>query len=268
MIYVRTWDDVVHHVAAARDKGRMVSNFFPDERRVTRWCENGTFAHVECDDTTFFLRRQETFSNLYFLSTGTEALAKDVVALMGANKLGRLVVDVLGRDDMREPLETAFKDNGFNVLTTLQRMSRRTPTEKHVCESGVDVAETADAKAIHDLLTANFIAEEEQLPSLEEVHDWISTQTLLVAREGKSQDICGFVIFDLSPASLYLRYWFVAPNVRGRGIGGKLMRSMFAASANTKRQYFWVKADNENAIKRYQHYGFAFEPLKDVVLAL
>ena len=46
------------------------------------------------------------------------------------------------------------------------------------------------------------------------------------------------------------------------------MRSMFAAGSNTKRQYFWVKADNENAIKRYQHYGFAFEPLKDVVLAL
>jgi len=42
---------------------------------------------------------------------------------------------------------------------------------------------------------------------------------------------------------------------------------MFAAGSDTKRQYFWVKTDNENAIKRYQHYGFAFEPMKDVVMA-
>ena len=197
MIYVRTWDDVVHHVAVARDKGRMVSNFFPDEKRMTRWCVNGTFAYGECDDTTFFLHRQETFSNLYFLSTGTEALAKDVVAFLGANKVGRLVVDVLGRDNMREPLEAVFKDMGFNVLTTLQRMSRRTPTEEHVCENGIDVAETADAKAIHDLLTANFIAEEEQLPSFEEVQDWISTQTLLVARDGKSHVVLSSSTFLL-----------------------------------------------------------------------
>ena len=45
------------------------------------------------------------------------------------------------------------------------------------------------------------------------------------------------------------------------------MRLMFAMGANTKRQYFWVKTDNENAIKRYRHYGFEFEELKDTVLA-
>ena len=41
---------------------------------------------------------------------------------------------------------------------------------------------------------------------------------------------------------------------------------MFAAGRDTKRQYFWVKTDNDNAVKRYQHYGFQFEPMKDVVM--
>ncbi len=267
MIHIRTWDEVVCRVAEARDKGRMVLNFFPDGKRMTPWCDNGAFSYVECGDTTFFIRRQEIFSNLYFLSTSTEALAKDVATLIASNNLGRLVVDVLGRDNMREPVEAVFKSAGFDVLTTLQRMSRRTPAEKFVHESVVDFAEPANAAAIYDLLTTNFIAEEEQLPSLEEVQDWIAARMLLVTRDGKSQEIKGFVIFDLSPAVLYLRYWFVSSDVRGKGIGGKLLRSMFAAGTNTKRQYFWVKTDNENAIKRYRHYGFEFEELKDTVLA-
>ena len=99
------------------------------------------------------------------------------------------------------------------------------------------------------------------------MHDWIATRAILVARDGTGHDITGFVIFDLSPAALYLRYWFVSPGARGGGVGGKLMRSMFAAGLSTKRQYFWVKTDNENAIKRYRHYGFEFEELKDTVLA-
>ena len=266
MTLFHTWDEVLCCVAESRDKRRMVSNFFPDEKRMTCWGENGTFSYEERNETVFFVRRQETFSSLYFLSTSVDALAKDLAGFMEGYS-GRLVVDVLGRDVVREPLETTFKSAGFNALTTLQRMSRRTPTEQYEHERGIDVANTDDATTIHDLLTTNFIPEEEQLPSLEEVQEWIAARTILVACDDLTQDIKGFVIFDLSPAVLYLRYWFVSPDARGKGVGGMLMRSMFAAGTNTKRQYFWVKTDNENAIKRYRHYGFEFEELKDTVLA-
>lgn len=260
------WEEVARCVAVARDKKRMLSNFFSDEKRMTRWCMNGAFSYVERGETTFFVRHQEAFSSLYFLSGNVDALVKDLPGLVEVYS-GRLVVDVLGRDAAREPLETAFKSAGFNALTTLQRMSRRTPTEKYEHERGIDDANEDDAAAIHNLLMSNFIAEEEQLPSLEEVQDWIASRAILVARDGMGHGITGFVIFDLSPAALYLRYWFVSPSARGSGVGGKLMRSMFAAGLSTKRQYFWVKTDNENAIKRYRHYGFEFEGLKDTVLA-
>lgn len=266
MMRFNTWDEVVGCVAESRDKRRMVSNFFPDEKRMTRWCEKGAFSYEKRGETTFLVRRQETFSSLYFLSTSVDALAKDLAGFMEGYS-GRLVVDVLGRDAVREPLETTFKSAGFNALTTLQRMSRRTPTERYEHEREIDVANADDATSIHNLLTTNFIAEEEQLPSLEEVQDWIAVQAILVVRGDRTQGISGFIIFDRSPAALYLRYWFVSPDTRGKGIGGKLMRSMFAAGMNTKRQYFWVKTDNENAIKCYRHYGFEFEGLKDTVLA-
>ncbi len=265
MTNFRTWEEVVRCVAESRDRGRMVSNFFPDESRMTRWCESGTFSYVELGESTFLMRRQESFSNIYFLSSSVEALAKDALLLISGNGSARMVVDVLGRDAMREPMERVFKSMGFATITILQRMSRRTPNAQYSAESGIEVATQPDAPAIHRLLTDNFIAEEEQIPCLAEIEDWTAAQSILVARGDNG--IKGFVIFDLSPAALYLRYWFVSPEARGSGIGGKLMRSMFATGANTKRQYFWVKTDNENAIKCYRHYGFEFEELKDTVLA-
>ena len=267
MTNFRTWEEVVRCVAESRDKGRMLSNFFPDERRMKTWCESGVFSYVELGGSTFLIRRQENFSSIYFLSSSAEALAKDVSSLVSGYGLSRMVVDVLGRDTMREPMEWVFKSVGFAPLTTLQRMSRRTPSSQYSTESGIEVARRSDASAIHQLLTCNFIAEEEQIPCLAEIEDWIAAQSILVSRGGEVNDISGFIIFDLSPAALYLRYWFVSPEARGNGVGGKLIRSMFATGANTKRQYFWVKTDNENAIKRYRHYGFEFEELKDTVLA-
>ena len=267
MTNFRTWEEVVRCVAESRDKGRKVSNFFPDESRMTRWCESGTFSYVELGESTFLMRRQESFSNIYFLSSSVESLAKDASLLISGNGSARMVVDVLGRDAMREPIEEVFRSMGFVTLTTLQRMSRRTPNAQYSAESGIEVATQPDAPAIHRLLTDNFIAEEEQIPCLVEIEDWIAARSIFVARDGVGQDIQGFVIFDLLPATLYLRYWFVSLDARGNGVGGKLMRSMFATGANTKRQYFWVKTDNENAIKRYRHYCFEFEELKDTVLA-
>lgn len=142
-------------MAEARDKRRTLSNFFPDEKRMSKWCENGTFSYEERSETMFFVRRQETFSSLYFLSGSVEALAKDLPGFM-EDYLGRLVVDVIGRDVVREPLETAFKSAGFNALTTLQRMSRRTPPEKYAHEKGIDVANADDAAVIHNLLRSAF----------------------------------------------------------------------------------------------------------------
>ena len=262
------WDEVVKCVSSARNKGCMVTNFFPDEKRMKRWCEKGDFSFEESSKSTFLIRHQETFSNLYFLTESSESLIKDISSFLTENNSIRIVVDVLGPDIVRKPLETVFESLGFKVLTVLQRMSRRTPSDKYNLENGIETAKISDTVAIHSLLTENFIAEEEQIPCLEEIQNWINSGSILVSRANNLSDINGFIIFDFSPATLYLRYWFVLPDGRGNGLGGRLMRSMFAKGEQTKRQYFWVKTNNVNAIIRYKHYGFEFEPLKDAVFML
>ena len=268
MKYFKNWDEVTRCLATARNNGRMASNFFPDEKRMSRWFDNGSFLFEEYQKTTFLVRRQETFSNIYFLSESSKTLAEDLPAFLANNISMRFVVDVLGVDIVREPLEAVFKSSGFTVLTTLQRMSRRTPDNNYVLDNEIEIAKVSDADSIHRLLINNFVAEEEQIPCLEDILDWIDAGEILIAKDIYSSNTIGFIIFDLSPATLYLRYWFVSPQGRGNGVGGRLMRSMFAIGKSTKRQYFWVKTDNENAIIRYKHYGFEFEQLKDTVLLL
>ena len=79
-------------------------------------------------------------------------------------------------------------------------------------------------------------------------------------------EIIGFVIFESSRSTHYLRYWFVHPKHRDKKIGSILLKTFFYEGRNTRRQLFWVITDNENAVKRYEHYGFKNEAMKDYVL--
>ena len=268
MKLLQTWEEVQGQVAQARNEGLVVTNFFPDEARMSAWCRDGVFYKTHCGDTQFFVRRQPTFSNVYFMSRSAGALGEDWKTFASENGNGKWIVDLIGPDRVRQPLEDALSSVGFSRLTTLQRMGRKTPDDAVDHSLGVEHATLDDAGKIKELLDAYFIAEEEQIPSVDEIGKWIEAQTLYTVRGGAANSIDGFVIFDLSPAALYLRYWFVHPSARDKGVGGHLLKAMFAAGRDTKRQYFWVKTDNDNAIKRYQHYGFQFEPMKDVVMGL
>ena len=265
---VADWRDTVSLVVSSRNGGLGVTNFFPDESRMSAWCRDGAFFEECCGDTQFFVRRQTNFSNVYFIGKSVDGLLEDWKSFVASNGVGRWIVDLVGPDKAREPMVEVFSSMGFEVLTTLQRMGRKTPGETTERSSDVEFAVDDDAGTIKRLLDTFFVAEEEQIPSIEEIGKWIEMQTLYVIRGNADNPILGFVIFDLSPAALYLRYWFAHPLSRGNGFGGRLLKAMFAAGRDTKRQYFWVKTDNENAIKRYQHYGFQFEPMKDVVMGL
>lgn len=262
-----TWEEVQGLVAQARNEGLVVTNFFPDEVRMSAWCRDGALYEGRYGDTQFFVRRQPTFSNVYFMSRSAGVLGEDWKTFASETGNGKWIVDLIGPDRVRQPLEDAMSSVGFSRLTTLQRMGRKTPEDVAEHSPDVERATPKDTGKIKELLDVFFIAEEEQIPSIEEIGKWIEAQTLYTVRGGAANSIDGFVIFDLSPAALYLRYWFVHPSARGKGVGGRLLKAMFAAGCTTKRQYFWVKTDNENAIKRYRHYGFEFEPMKDVVMA-
>lgn len=267
MTVLKDYAAVNELIAASRDSGRRLTNFFPEELKVAHWCATGSFSEKIGGSTQFLIRRDNGFANLYFLASDVARLEADLKSFLAESKVPRLVVDLVGPDIMRVPLQDAFARAGFAKLAELQRMGRKTPTESIPFPTSVESATIADIPSIERVFRVHFKAEIEQLPITEELERWIERGEILVSRD-EANSVSGFVIYDLSTASLYLRYWFVDPNCRGKGVGSSLMNAMFHKAQNTKRQYFWVLTDNENALKRYLHYGFNFEPMKDVVMAL
>ena len=206
MNFIQTWEGVQKLVAQARNEGLVVTNFFPDEARMSAWCRDGAFYGARCSDTQFFVRRQPTFSNVYFMSRAADALGGDWKTFTLENGNDKWIVDLIGPDRVRQPLEDVMSSVGFSRLTTLQRMGRKTPEDVEVPSPDVERATLDDAEKIKELLDTYFIAEEEQIPSVEEIRKWIEAQSLYVMRGGAANPIDGFVIFDLRKRCYIVRY--------------------------------------------------------------
>jgi len=130
--------------------------------------------------------------------------------------------------------------------------------------SNVSKATIEQITDIYILLNKYFDKRTEQIPFIEELEEYARLNHILVYTDGNK--IIGFLIFEINASTLYLRYWFVHPNYRDKKIGSTLLRSFFDEGKNTKRQFFWVIKSNDNALKRYKHYGFTEENMFDYVL--
>lgn len=258
------WDAVSSMIARAHDMGRILTNCYLDPDRVAEWCASGTVFGEEVGGVTAIWRDMRSFCMLFFLAETREALFKYVAGGLNAPR-NSVVVDLVGPDNIRLPLVSVFESAGFGHISELVRMSRKTPKCTGVPTGVVSVSNVQDIPDLQSIFQTHFNPEVEQLPSDTELERWIAKGGVLVQRDEHGR-VQSFIIYDLNKASLYLRYWFVNPQMRNCGVGGHLMRAMFFYAKETKRQYFWVISNNENAIRRYEHYGFKAEPMKDTVM--
>jgi GNAT superfamily N-acetyltransferase len=90
----------------------------------------------------------------------------------------------------------------------------------------------------------------------------LSRQILAAKCEGQ---LAALLFFETQGFSSTLRYWAVAEAYRARRLGAALMRQYFSDQSQVRRFLLWVEANNQNAIEKYQHYGYAPDGLLDLV---
>ncbi len=88
-------------------------------------------------------------------------------------------------------------------------------------------------------------------------------QILAVKCEGA---LAALLFFESQGFTSTIRYWVVAERFRSHRFGSALMRHYFAAQSAVRRFILWVTADNDNAVLKYRHYGYAPDGLIDHVL--
>lgn len=239
------------------------TNFYWDEQKHPYWIESSSLFFMKWESCYILIHQNEGFSNLYYITTDiilfTEALKK-----LSVNK--NYVIDIVCKENGKGEVEELIRI-GFVPYKLLFRMS-------HIgllAKDGWDVSEkvnhanTSDTIMIYNILHSNFDPICEQLPSIQEVKDYIIKKQVLVIKD--KNDLCGFIIYEiLGATSWYLRYWYTSPKYRNIKVGARLLKAALLKGKSTKRQQLWVISDNENAIKRYEHYGFKRESINDYVL--
>lgn len=261
---ITSYEQVQGFVGEIRDlRQGFTTNFFWDPQKHPYWVEAGDFRFEKSDGCYILLHEEGQFCHLFYIATDMAAVSEAIRTLSIEKDC---VIDIVCRKEGQGETE-ALQRIGFKPYKTLHRMSHigLLADDSWKQQEGVTFGQQSDAPQVYAALQRGFDPLSEQLPSLQEVADYAQRQQLLVIKEGET--LCGFLIFELQgQTTWYLRYWFTDPAYRNQRIGARLLKASLAIGKDTKRQQLWVITDNENAIKRYEHYGFRQEAMTNNVM--
>ncbi len=246
-------------------KKKYLTNFYENEKVVSSWINDKMFYKYRHGDVQLFFMKNSGFYNLFYVAASDEALEDGLKKIQSENLKTRFVSDILTKDENTE-VKKQFRNADFYEYTSLMRMNRMDQyhPEDYMSNDNTIVADASKSDQIYKLLHNHFDPFSEQLPTKEKLLQWIENENVLVYMI--EQSVVGFIIYELTGHSLYLKYWFVSPDYRELKIGSKLFELFLYKGYTSKRQIFWVVRSNENAIKRYKHYGFKEDKTYDFVM--
>jgi GNAT superfamily N-acetyltransferase len=247
-------------------KKKSVSNYYFNSIKSEAFINSGDLSTITIGEVVFILKKNEDFINLYYYASDSTQLGKSLNNLVNTYPNMTAIVDLV-TTEIDADILNIFNHNGFNVYTSLVRMSRISngiSIVDEVADQHLKVANQDQSLEVFNQLKTFFDPKAEQLPTQDEIIKLSNNGNILVY-EIENQ-VAGFIIYQLVGVTLYLRYWFVSPLFREKKLGSKLFNYFLLKGKDSKRQLFWVIQTNENAIIRYKHYGFKEEKMYNFVL--
>lgn len=241
------------------------TNFYASPGQVDVWIERKSLFMIPSEGALLVLRRDRDIFHLSHAAADRKALAKSLGSL-GQDGAPAYVADLLGRHGDIEPWVDVYRTAGFSPYKSLVRMSGPVPRvpQGDAPEAGVRAASPTEARRLLKFMEGLLDPLAEQIPELDDLEGWARAGTALVVEGPDSLD--GIAIYEATGLSSVLRYWFVSAARRNRGIGGKLLRTLFRHCRDCRKMSLWVIADNHDSIAKYEHYGFKRDDVLDQIL--
>jgi ribosomal protein S18 acetylase RimI-like enzyme len=260
-------EEVLRAVGRIRSGGReSTTNVFASIDQLRRWMDRGTLEWECGGDALLIYRRDRDFYHLYHAAVSPSALTRALRMLQTDHATKVLTSDLVGRESDVSAVADVYASCGFRCHSELMRMARvggeRLPEEE--TDPEVHCAEASDAPAIVAFMERLLDRFAEQIPDEDEIRSEAAKRNVLIVRRGA--DLGGVLIVAPQGRTATLRYWWVNERFRDQGIGARLIRTMFGLCREMDRIILWVIADNTNAIRRYEHYGFRRDGLVDVIM--
>jgi GNAT superfamily N-acetyltransferase len=247
--------------------GLPIANWFAGARQLERWTAAGTLSYLESPGALLIFRRDRDFHHIYYVAEDAGALGAALGRLPGAGLSPAVfTAEIVGRPGDVPPIAAIYQEHGFVRHTSLTRMARLGGAGDAALaeDSQVAFGGPADQPSIQEFLDSVLDRFRDRMPDTEELAEMLSQRQVLLVRRGP--DLGGVLIFEATGLTSHLRYWYVNPSFRDRGIGARLIKAFFRLSSGGKRIILWVVADNMDAIDKYQHYGFRPESLVDWIM--
>lgn len=240
------------------------TNFFPVETKLQGWIDRGgLFAELH-SGSAFFFRKDRDFQRFYFCAADVTALGQGMAAVPGL-KTERVMTDLVGTESALKNLLPMLESAGFRRYTQLQRMARIGRPESMAVSSPIGFAGKADCQSVFELIENSFDCYGEQLPMLYEIESAVENRQILAA--WRDDELAGLLYFETQGFASAVRFWAVAEKFRALKIGSALMQYYFKTQESVRRFTLWVNSENQNAIQKYRHYGYAPDGLIDQILA-
>jgi GNAT superfamily N-acetyltransferase len=242
------------------------TNFFPIQAKLENWVAHGELFSETPDGVAFFFRRDRDFAHLYFCAENPTALGRELQQLP-AMQTEKLATDLVGPEASLVDLLKLSEQAGFRRYSRLVRLARSasgSETTPARSSAPVVLAAASDAPMILGLIEHSFDRFADQLPTLYEIEAAIPAHQIRTVKQ--NGEIAAVLYFETQGFTSTVRYWLVADQFQSRGFGSALMRHYFSSQPAVRRFILWVTAANENAIQKYQHYGYAPDGLVDHVL--
>lgn len=236
--------------------GKVESNFTVFPQTVKEWIDEGRLSYVEIGSVVYLILESERDRVIYFFSDSFQSLSTTIDKLSLILKVPS-VLEIVTKEEVNPLVK--------NPSMTLLRMSSTSiPAVVDNDYDGTLSAQRSDVDDLENILTTSFDPIAERVPTKRDLKKIIADSNSggieVIRRDGK---IIGVMIYSIDPTTIHLRYWWTDPLYRGQNIGGRLLKKFFYLGQRCKRMILWVSLTNDNAIKRYTHYGFNAERMYD-----
>lgn len=245
---------------------RFTSNCFSEPQLIEKWALDGRLSIVKAPGAILLLRTGFRVLHLYHAAADIDALRQALIHLDSIGVTDPLSADLVGFQPAIEELKQTYVAGGFGPYRCLLRMTHQGLMRQFAAPTQPLVKDASPRLTglVHEFLLGLLDPFSEQIPSVDDLNQAAERGQILTVNEGQS--VAGILIFDRVGQSTTLRYWFVSPNARGKGIGSALMRTFLHRVADSRRIVLWVFSDNDNAIAKYMTYGFKSDGLRDWIM--
>jgi len=256
------YSDIKNELFRLKSK-EMKTNFFIPELQFNQLLIENKIQAFKTDKACFLLSDDDGFKRLYFIVSTVDEL-KAIFKYLSAKFQNTISVETVGNSKYLKDVKEIFLQNNFYEYSSMVRMSKIRNELENVNFENIHLL-TADKKnAFHELYNKYFDKFIERIPTIEEIDGFIKNKNAYYFSD--NNDIQGFIVFEPHGITSHLRYWFVNPSYREKKIGSKLIQLFFNIGEGVKREIFWVIESNQNAIKRYKHFGFIEEDMHNLIL--